>query len=118
MQAVETLVSIGVGTAGALYLARPGERVRLWIDDYPEGRQQLYSLQLKQELPPVSSIVGGKVRLKNLGYYSGDLDEVADSRFCAAVAELQDDHKDSHGLTPTGEYDEPTQGALEEIYGS
>ena len=30
MQAVETLVSIGVGTAGALYLARPGERVRLW----------------------------------------------------------------------------------------
>jgi hypothetical protein len=28
------------------------------------------------------------------------------------------DHEDTHGLTPTGELDGPTSGALEEIYGS
>lgn len=93
-------------------------QVRLWIDDYPEGRQQLYAIQLKAQLPPASSIAGGKLRLRNLGYYRGDVDEVADAPFRAAVIELQDDHKESHGLEPTGEYDEPTQGALEEIHGS
>lgn len=93
-------------------------QVRLWIDEYPEGRQQLYALQLKSELPPSSSITGGKLRLKNLGYYHGEIDEVADGALRAALLEFQDDHKESHGLDATGEYDAPTQGALEEIHGS
>jgi type VI secretion system secreted protein VgrG len=92
--------------------------VRIWTDDYPEGRQQLYSLQLKDELPPATSIHGGKLRLKNLGYYTGDLDEVADDALLAAVAEFQDDHKDSHALDVTGKYDQTTQDALVDVYGS
>lgn len=92
--------------------------VRLWIDEYPEGRQEHYALQLRDELPPVSSVFGGKVRLKNLGYYTGDLDDDADARFAAAVAELQDDHKESHALEVTGQYDAATQAALLDIHGS
>jgi hypothetical protein len=34
------------------------------------------------------------------------------------LLEFQKDHEDTHGLTPTGELDGPTSGALEEIYGS
>jgi type VI secretion system secreted protein VgrG len=92
--------------------------VRLWLDDYPEGRQQLYSLRLQKELPAVSTVRGAKVRLKNMGYYAGEINDVNDEVFAAAVAEFQDDHKDSHGLEATGEYDQGTQGALEEVYGS
>ncbi len=92
--------------------------VRLWTDDYPEGPQQLYSLQLNKDQPPVSSVYGGKVRLKNLGYYAGDLDEIVDDALRAAVMEFQEDHHDSHGLDMTGDYDQPTQAALADIYGS
>jgi type VI secretion system secreted protein VgrG len=92
--------------------------VRLWIDDYPEGRRQLYSLQIDDQIPPLGSVAGAKHRLKNLGYYEGDVDGAEDDALAAAVAEFQDDHKDSHGLDPTGTYDAGTQGALEEVYGS
>ncbi len=36
----------------------------------------------------------------------------------AAIAEFQQDHHDSHALEPTGELDEGTAGALEEVHGS
>jgi hypothetical protein len=92
--------------------------VRLWLDGYPEGRQQHYSLQVVDQIPPASGVPGAKQRLKNLGYYDGDVDGALDDAFAAAVAEFQGDHKDSHGLDPTGNYDASTQGALGDVYGS
>jgi peptidoglycan hydrolase-like protein with peptidoglycan-binding domain len=69
-------------------------------------------------VPASDTVLGGKWRLANLGYYQGAQDGTLSPEFRGAVAEFQDDHRDSHGLEPTGEYDEGTQGALEEVYGS
>jgi hypothetical protein len=91
--------------------------VRLWIDDYPQGRQRLYTLDLA-DLPPANTVEGAKARLKNLGYYEGPVDGEANDAFRRALAEFQDDHRDSHALEPTGELDAGTAGALEEIHGS
>ena len=91
--------------------------VRLWLDDYPQGRQRLYTLKLG-ELPPVDELRGAKIRLKNLGYYDGTIDEGKNDDLRLAVADFQDDHKDTHGLEATGELDTGTAGALEEVHGS
>jgi hypothetical protein len=91
--------------------------VRLWLDQYPEGRQRQYTLNLGT-LPPTSDVVGAKQRLKNLGYFEGDLDANTDDDFKLAVSDFQDDHKDSHGLDVNGSLDGATSGALEEIHGS
>ena len=91
--------------------------VRLWIDDYPQGRQRLYTLKLG-ELPPVDNLRGAKIRLKNLGYYDGVIDDGKSDDLRLAVADFQDDHKDTHGLDATRELDTGTAGALEEVHGS
>jgi type VI secretion system secreted protein VgrG len=91
--------------------------VRLWIDDYPEGRQRQYTLNL-DKMPPAQDVVGAKHRLASLGYYDGLLDADPSAEFRSALAEFQQDHKDSHALSPTGELDAGTAGALEELHGS
>lgn len=91
--------------------------VRLFLDEYPEGRQRLYTMKLLA-LPPSTTPLGAKVRLKNMGYFTGELSEKADGAMREAVAEFQADHKETHGLDPTGELDEGTAGALEEVHGS
>ncbi|MFT3770161.1 MAG: type VI secretion system tip protein TssI/VgrG [Minicystis sp.] len=91
--------------------------VRLWIDEYPEGRQRLYVLRLG-EIPPSSTVAGVKHRLKNLGYYHGPIDDAPSEDLAAGVAEFQDDHRDTHALEPTGEADAATAGALEDVHGS
>ncbi len=90
--------------------------VRLWLDDYPQGRQQVYQIALKDELPPAKSVLGAKMRLKNLGYFKGHPNEAADDDLREALLLFQEDHKESHGLPMTGELDEGTAGALEEIH--
>ncbi|MBK8257711.1 MAG: type VI secretion system tip protein VgrG [Polyangiaceae bacterium] len=92
--------------------------VRLWIDDYPEGRQTTYNLQMKGEPAALNTVMGAKWRLTNLGYYSGPQDGTEGPDYRDAIQQFQADHHDSHGLDPTGEYDEGTQGALEEVHGS
>jgi type VI secretion system secreted protein VgrG len=92
--------------------------IRLWVDDYPEGAQQLYTIDIKDDLPPETSVEGAKIRLKNLGYYDGPVNTVADDEFHAALAEFQYDHRETHGLEPTGELDGGTAGALQEVHGS
>lgn len=91
--------------------------VRLWIDEYPEGRQRVYTLRLAA-LPAATDVLGAKQRLRNLGYFDGLLDMEKGPDLSAAVAEFQQDHRDSHGLDPTGELDEGTAGAIEEVHGS
>ena len=71
------------------------------------------------DLPPSDDVLGAKARLKNLGYFLGETgDAVVTDELRAAVAEFQEDHKDTHGLEQTGEYDTGTAGALEEVHGS
>jgi type VI secretion system secreted protein VgrG len=91
--------------------------LRLWIDQYPEGRQRVYRLNLT-ELPPAKEVLGAKHRLKNLGYYRGLMDAEVSVELRAALAEFQQDHHDSHDLEPTGELDQGTAGALEDVHGS
>jgi type VI secretion system secreted protein VgrG len=92
--------------------------IRLWTEEYPDGDQATYVLRLKDDIPPASSILGAKLRLTNLGYYQGPRDGTPSAELRAAILEFQSDHEDSHGLDPTGEYDEGTQGALVEVHGS
>lgn len=91
--------------------------VRLWVDEYPEGRQQIYRIDLDKVSPP-SSMAGAQQRLKNLGYYGGPVDGVMSDELRAAIAEFQRDHEETHGLEPTGELDGPTQGALKDVHRS
>jgi type VI secretion system secreted protein VgrG len=90
---------------------------RLWLDAYPEGRQRLYVLRFG-DIPPSSTVSGVKTRLKNLGYYHGAIDDTLTEELSAAIAEFQDDHRDTHALEPTGEADAATSGALEDVHGS
>jgi type VI secretion system secreted protein VgrG len=90
--------------------------VRLWLDDFPEGRQRLFSFRLG-DLPPVTDIRGAKTRLRNLGYYAGPLNAELSDEFKTAVVDFQEDHRSTHDLEPTGELDEGTVGALEEAHG-
>jgi type VI secretion system secreted protein VgrG len=91
--------------------------VRLWLDEFPEGRQQLYRVDLR-DVPGSSDTKGAQQRLKNLGYFDGPIDGVMGDGLRAAVAEFQCDHADTHGLDSTGDLDEGTSGALEEVHGS
>ena len=90
--------------------------LRIWLDRYPEGRQRLFTVALSEE-PLDKGIRGAKQRLKNLGYYTGPVDAQPSGVFDRALAEFQHDHRDSHGLEPTGALDDGTAGALEEVHG-
>jgi type VI secretion system secreted protein VgrG len=91
--------------------------LKLWLDDYPTGRQRLYTFTMT-DLPGADTPKGAQARLKHLGYYAGEPSDELDEAAKPAILEFQKDHEDTHGLTPTGELDGPTSGALEEIYGS
>ena len=91
--------------------------VRLWVNEYPAGQQQVYRIEVR-EVPPADSVAGAKQRLKNLGFYQGRVNGVADEELEGAVRAFQKDHAESHGLEPTGELDDGTTGALEEVHGS
>ncbi|MFO0611120.1 MAG: type VI secretion system tip protein TssI/VgrG [Polyangiaceae bacterium] len=90
---------------------------RLWVDEYPTGRQRLYTIDVSK-LDPVDAVIGAKQRLKNLGYWTGPIDPSRGPELATAVGEFQDDHHDTHGLEPNGELDGGTAGALEEVHGS
>ncbi|HWA24635.1 MAG TPA: LysM domain-containing protein [Lacunisphaera sp.] len=59
-------------------------------------------------LEPVDTIIGQKARLKNLGFFDGDLTPDATPDFKAALAAFQAAFK----LSPTGSADDATQGKL------
>jgi type VI secretion system secreted protein VgrG len=86
--------------------------VKLWIDLYPEGRTRQYTIELGS-LAPAKSPRGAKERLKNLGYYSGPIDDELGPGGVAAVEWFQRDHE----LEPTGELDDKTVSKLEEVHG-
>ena len=91
--------------------------VRLWVDEYPEGRRRFWRVNLAA-LPPASEPKGAQQRLKNLGYYQGNVDGGDSDEYEDALREFQVDHRESHDLEPTGALDGATAGALEEVHGS
>ncbi len=92
-------------------------QIRLWLSDYPQGPRRDYTVKIG-DMKPATSIEGAKTRLKNLGYYQGRIDDQKDDELASALAEFQDDHKDTHGLEATGEADDATLGALADVHGS
>src|SRR5262249_29514056 len=91
--------------------------VTVWIDEYPTGRRKTYTLS-HTEIPPADTPKGAQNRLKHLGYFDGEPSDQMTDAAKEALFAFQDDHKDSHALTPTGELDGPTIGALKDVYGS
>jgi hypothetical protein len=67
-------------------------------------------------VPPVDSVAGQKLRLRQLGYYSGKLGELGskDEDLKAALINFQRRHK----LKESGTLDGATQDALKKAYGS
>jgi N-acetylmuramoyl-L-alanine amidase len=61
-------------------------------------------------LDPLDTTSGVKGRLNNLGYYSGEIDDVEDEVYDAAVREFQEDH----GLVVDGIVGPNTKGKLNE----
>jgi type VI secretion system secreted protein VgrG len=90
--------------------------LRLWERDYPTGPHLLYDLELGP-LPAPTTHEGMKVRLRNLGYFDGSIDEHPSEAFEEALRGFQEDHHDTHELEATGGVDGPTQGALEDVHG-
>jgi len=84
--------------------------VTIFAEARPEGRQLKYRIQLA-ELPPPDTLPGVKARLRNLGYYWGDIDDVLDDQTRASLKDFQEDHD----LETTGEPDKKTQDKLTEI---
>jgi len=64
-------------------------------------------------LDPIDTITGVQARLKNLGYYGGEVDGVKGKQTLSAIEEFQCDH----GLTVDGIAGPNTQSKLKEIHG-
>jgi hypothetical protein len=65
-------------------------------------------------LHPVEEISGIQARLKNLGYYAGEIDDGDETEIRSAIEEFQCDH----GLTPDGQCNAALQAKLKEVHGS
>ena len=69
-----------------------------------------YNVQLGQ-LPPINTNEGIQARLKNLGYYNGDIDGQVNDLLTDALWAFQEEYK----LTVSGELDKPTEDTLEQL---
>lgn len=87
-------------------------QIELWIDEFPEGKTKSYTINLLAALPPPSTSIGAKQRLKNLGYYEGTVEDTIDG-LAPALKWFQKDWE----LTQSGALDQRTQAALKEAAG-
>ncbi len=87
--------------------------VTVWIDDFPTGRRQSWTLDVVDAMPPSTSLAGAIGRLKNLGYEPGVDDKTMDGPTRKALIAFQKDHE----LKQTGEIDAATVAALEARHG-
>lgn len=91
--------------------------LKLWIDDYPLGRQRHYTLS-HAELPGADTPLGAQTRLRHLGYSVGVPTDQMNDAARTALSLFQNDHKDSHGLEVNGNLDGATVAALSGVYGA
>ena len=76
-------------------------KLRLVEDD------EVYHLLLGH-LRPIEEVIGIKMRLLNLGFFDGKLNDEIDDALVSALIEFQV----GNGLEPTGEIDGPTRNAI------
>lgn len=88
--------------------------VTVWLSDYPTGPQNQYEIELVAAMPPPDTVHGAKLRLRNLGYYKGPIDDAQSGAFRDALVLLQVDF----GLARTGKLDSDTLGQLERVHTS
>ncbi|WP_438002363.1 type VI secretion system tip protein TssI/VgrG [Sorangium sp. So ce185] len=84
----------------------------LWLEERPTGKTVRYRIRLK-DIPEPATPLGVQTRLKNLGYYGGQLSGALDPGTRGALRDFQRDHD----LEANGELDEATQAKLREIHG-
>ena len=87
----------------------------VWLEDYPEGPRQQWNLRLK-ELAPADALPGAMLRLRNLGYYLGPINDTMKELTEAAITSLKTFQKD-HSLETTGKLDPTSAAKLKEVYG-
>jgi len=78
--------------------------VSIWLND----KNRIDYVVDIEKAPPVTEVKGAQIRLRNLGYYEGDVTGELDEETKAALRLYQEDYE----LEVTGELDGPTQGQL------
>lgn len=86
-------------------------QITIWTEDFPEGERRTYTFRLG-DLPPSSSVYGGQIRLRNLGYYSGEESDEINPDMESALMEFQQDH----GLPMTCKLDGETIDKIDELH--
>jgi type VI secretion system secreted protein VgrG len=93
--------------------ARVGQ-LTVWIDKYPAGSQLHWPVALNDDtLPPVTGSEGALLRLRGLGYHSGELAPELTAEARVAVMTFQTDNE----IAASGDVDGATEAKLKEIYG-
>ncbi|MDC0743226.1 type VI secretion system tip protein TssI/VgrG [Polyangium mundeleinium] len=104
------------GPEGQLELDIPkhadAAQVVLFVDGRPTGKMLRYNVALR-DLPEATSVRGAQTRLKNLGYFWGEIGDELDVDAARALREFQEDH----GIEPTGRLDSQTAAKLSEVHG-
>ncbi len=88
--------------------------ILLWPKDYPKGPYNKWEIDLMDEMPGLDTARGAKLRLKNLGYFSGPIDDEQNEAFSQALLSFQRDA----GIPATGRLDPKTIDALEKYHNS
>jgi type VI secretion system secreted protein VgrG len=90
-------------------------QVTVWLGQYPEGRRLNWPVEIKTgSLPPAAGVDGALLRLRALGYYTGELTTALTPEAQAALLVFQKDYE----VKPTGEVDSATAAKLKEVYGA
>jgi peptidoglycan hydrolase-like protein with peptidoglycan-binding domain len=89
----------------------PNARKGLLTVGQDENRRE-YFLNLGH-IDPVESVTGLQARLRNLGFYDGEVDGDFNAETLASVLIFQEQYM----LQATGENDEATQAKLKQVYG-
>jgi type VI secretion system secreted protein VgrG len=85
----------------------------LWLKDPPTGTHLRWQVRIDDQLPPVSDVRGAQIRLRNLGYFTGDPDGQASDGLTDAIRAFQRDQN----LPNDGELGGETLGKLTTAHG-
>ena len=85
----------------------------VWVTPPPRGIRARFAVTIEDNPPPPTDVRGAQLRLRNLGYFSGDADGDMSDGLQDAVRAFQRDHD----LPCTGEIDGATAGKLSDLHG-
>jgi len=85
----------------------------LWLKDPPTGVHMRWQVRIDDELPPAADVRGAQMRLRNLGYFTGDPDGKDSEGLKDAIRAFQRDQD----LPNDGELGGATLGKLTKAHG-